>query len=108
MHIHWLKVRELSLTLQDHQRSQILCVDRGVADSLHHKWNTTDVIEVTVRDDETSDLVLSLLEVLRVRKDIVDTWSVALRRYELESNVKDDDIVLCLNDGHVTSDLLNS
>jgi hypothetical protein len=66
-------VREFILSLKDHQRRQVLGVDWWVANSLHDKWQSSDMVEVTVSDNHGPDFVFSFLQILRV-------WQLAYLR----------------------------
>lgn len=101
-----VEMREFRLSLLDHEHSQVSRVHWWVADSVHDVWNTSDVVKVSVSDDDSSDSRFSFLEVLCVRKNIVNARSVFFG--EAEPRVDNDDIVADFDRRHVHADFLNS
>ena len=70
------------------------------------KGTRADVVEVAVGDDDGAHFVLALLDVFRVRQDVVDAGGVLV--LELEADVDDDDVVAAFDHGAVLADLLDA
>ncbi len=62
----------------------------------------TDMIIVTMSNDDTSDHSFFAFEIFDIRNDVIDTWHVFF--WPLQTHVEDDDITLVLEDGHVATD----
>ena len=59
-----------------------------------------------MRDEDTADLVLALLEVLSICENIVDSWGILV--LELESAVDHHDIIPVFNSCDIATDLFYS
>ena len=70
------KVREFLLSLEDHKRREVPRVDWWVTNTLNEERNTTNVVEVTVGNNESTDFVFVFLEVLCIRKNVVDSGCI--------------------------------
>ena len=97
---------EFNLALLDEQCSKFTSVNRRIADTIYDERNGTDVIQVTVGDDQAFNLVLIFFEVFDVRQNIVNARSLFIT--ELDTAVNDNDFVLEFKGGHVSADFLES
>lgn len=84
--------------LLEHAGGEFTGVDRGW-DAVHKVLERTNVVKVSVRKDQATNLVLALFEVCWVWHDIVDAWVVATR--EQEAHVDDDNVIVVLDSHHV-------
>ena len=95
-------MRELFLALFNHDPGKSAGVDRRVANAITDVWKTTDVVKVSVSDNDGFYFFLSILKILCVRENIVDSWSILL--LEHKTAINNDDVIIELYDGHVTAD----
>src|SRR3989344_432471 len=108
VHIHGGQMGKLLLALQNHQRGEVAGIDGRIAETLHEERDAADVVEGAVRDDEPANLMLVLLEILRVGEDVVDAGSVVFFGDELEAGVKNDDVVCGLDEEHIFADFFDA
>ena len=73
---------------------------------LEHIRQCTDVVLMSVRDDNTANLVLVTAQVGNVRNDQVDAQHLIIR--ERQTAVDDKDVLSVLNHRHVLTDLIES
>ena len=88
--------------------------DEGCSETHRVNWRITklrqyvrdrsNVVEVAMRKKHTTDFAFALLEVLRVRNDIVYAWHGFIG--ESKSHVDDDDIIAILEYGHIFTHFL--
>jgi hypothetical protein len=72
---------------------RVLRVDGRIAEAIHKERNAADVVEVTVRDEDARTRSCVLLEVLRVREDVVDARE-ASSEVNWKPDVEDEDVVV--------------
>src|SRR6185369_17028356 len=82
-------------------------VDRRIAEPVHDERDAADVVQVAVRDDDAADAVLVMLEVLRIREDVVHA-RVRVLGDELEARIYDEDVVTDFDGAHVAADFLDA
>ena len=96
-----LRRSEFFLALFDDFSGEAARVDRRVANALDDVGNSTDVIEVTVRDEESSDFFAAFFKVASVGQDVVDAGRLDFR--ELEAGVDNKDVARRFNGDHVAA-----
>jgi hypothetical protein len=101
-----LEVRELLLTLLDHDRGEQAGVEGRVSNAVNDVRDTTDVVEVSVRNEESTDFIAAFFKIASVRQNVVDTRSIIFA--ELETTVDDYDVITVLNRCHVAADFLHA
>ena len=104
--VHGRCLREFFLALLYHHARKFARVDGRVADAVDDVGDAADVVEVTVSDEQTADLVAALLEVAGVRQDVIDARGFSFG--EGESAVEDENIVAEFHGRHVASYLFDA
>lgn len=66
----------------------------------------SDVVQVSMSDQNSSDILFVLDQIRNVRDDIIHTMH--LYRSKLDTRIYDDDIVLVFDDGHIDTNLLKT
>ena len=97
---------ELFLSLFYEKCTEFTGVDWWITETIHKVWNAADVIQMTVGDDECSDLVFVFLEIFYVRKDVINARSLTVAK--LDAGIDNNDVVFVFNHHHVFADFFDT
>src|SRR3989338_8406607 len=97
---------EFLLSFSYHYRSQGTGIKWGITYSFHYVGDTSDMVQVSVGNKYPADFVLSVLQIFRVRENIIYSRSIIV--VELKAHVHDDDVVFVFDKAHVLADFFHS